>query len=299
MNLLITGAWGQAADYISEIEQQGHRVSFLQYETDALPCNYEWVEGVICNGLFLTHPIEKFTNLQYIQLTSAGYDRVPLEYVQAHGITIYNAGGVYSIPMAEFALCGVLQLYKQARFFENNRRETRWEKHRKLLELHGKTVGIIGCGSVGTECAKRFRAFGCEILGINRSEKVDEAYDHIWGLEHLKQVLERSDVVVLTLPLSENTRHLINRDTLTWMKDGAVLVNLSRGAIVDEEALIQALGGKLGGAVLDVFEEEPLKTCSPLWEMEHVVVTPHNSFVGEGNGKRMADVIMKGLRNVE
>ena len=113
MNLLITGAWTGAKDYIEQIENEGHAVVFLQYEKDDLPCAYEWVEGVICNGLFLTHSIEKFVNLKYIQLTSAGFDRVPMEYVAEHNIEIHNARGVYSIPMAEFAVAGVLQLYKK------------------------------------------------------------------------------------------------------------------------------------------------------------------------------------------
>lgn len=298
MNLLITGAWGQAADYICEIEQQGHTVSFLQYEKDELPCDYAWVEGVICNGLFLTHPIEKFTNLKYIQLTSAGYDRVPLDYVEAHSIQINNARGVYSIPMAEFALCGVLQLYKQTRFFEKNRKAHLWEKHRGLLELHGKNVCIAGCGSVGTECAKRFRAFGCHISGVDISVREDADYDEMLNMSQLENVLAKSDVVVLALPLTEKTKHLMNKRMFEKMKDGAVLVNVSRGAVVEEEALCEALESKLGGAVLDVFEEEPLTAESPLWEMEHVIVTPHNSFVGDGNGARLADVIMRGLQTI-
>ena len=298
MNLLITGAWGQAADYICEIEQQGHTVSFLQYEKDELPCDYAWVEGVICNGLFLTHPIEKFTNLKYIQLTSAGYDRVPMDYVEAHGIKINNARGVYSIPMAEFALCGVLQLYKQTRFFEKNRKAHLWEKHRGLLELHGKNVCIAGCGSVGTECAKRFRAFGCHISGVDISVREDDNYDEMLDMSQLENVLAKSDVVVLALPLTEETKHLMNKRMFGKMKEGAVLVNVSRGAVVEEEALCEALESKLGGAVLDVFEEEPLTAESPLWEMEHVIVTPHNSFVGDGNGARLADVIMRGLQTI-
>ena len=120
MNLLITGAWQQAKQYIEKIEEQGHSVRFLQYEKDALPCEYAWVEGIICNGLFVHHPIEKFTNLKYIQLTSAGFDRVPMDYVQEREIEIHNARGVYSVPMAEYALSGVLQLYKQAKFFHKN-----------------------------------------------------------------------------------------------------------------------------------------------------------------------------------
>ena len=234
MNLLITGAWGQAADYICEIEQQGHTVSFLQYEKDELPCDYAWVEGVICNGLFLTHPIEKFTNLKYIQLTSAGYDRIPMDYVEAHGIEINNARGVYSIPMAEFALCGVLQLYKQTRFFEKNRKVHLWEKHRGLLELHGKNVCIAGCGSVGTECAKRFRAFGCYISGVDISVREDAEYDEMLNMSQLENVLAKSDVVVLALPLTEETKHLMNKRMFEKMKDGAVLVNVSRGAVVEK-----------------------------------------------------------------
>ena len=126
MKLLITGAWRQAKDYIKIIEQMGHQVIFLQYEKDELPCVPEWIEGVICNGLFLEHSIEQFTNLKYIQLTSAGFDRVPMDYIKEHGIQIRNARGVYSIPMAEFAICGVLQLYKQASFFMKKKQEHSW-----------------------------------------------------------------------------------------------------------------------------------------------------------------------------
>lgn len=295
MNLLITGAWQQAKDYIGEIQQQGHSVVFLQYEKDTLPCDYEWVEGVICNGLFLHHPIEKFKNLKYIQLTSAGFDRVSMEYVNSHDIVIYNARGVYSIPMAEFVVGGVLQLYKQAKFFNKNQTEHRWEKHRGLLELFGKKVCIVGCGSVGTECAKRFRAFGCEVIGVNRTVRENQNYDKMQSLEALETELPDADILILALPLTEETKYLMNEKMLSLMKKGAVLVNIARGAVVEENALVRALEGRLDGAVLDVFEEEPIGENSPLWEMEHVILTPHNSFVGDGNAKRLADVIMKNL----
>ena len=149
MNILITGAWQDAQQHIAEIENMGHEVCFMQYEKDELPYEYGWVEGVICNGLFLYHEIEKFINLKYIQLTSAGYDRVPMDYVKKHGIEAHNAKGVYSIPMAEFAIAGVLELYKQRAFFRENQKVHKWEKHRGLLELYGKKVCIVGCGSVG------------------------------------------------------------------------------------------------------------------------------------------------------
>ena len=294
MNLLITGAWNDAKDHFDELEKMGHHIEFLQFEKEALPCPYEWVEGVICNGLFLFHAIEKFANLKYIQLTSAGFDRVPMEYVQEHQIEIHNAKGVYSIPMAEFALFGVLELYKQGRFFMENQKQHRWEKHRELLELHGKRVCIIGCGNVGTECAKRFRAFECVINGIDLVPRNDDSYEEVFGLDRLEEILTESDIVVLTLPLTDQTRHLIDGEKLKKMKLAAILVNIARGAIVDTEALIQVLPN-LGGVILDVFEEEPLEEESILWDMENVIVTPHNSFVGDGNRKRLNEVILGNL----
>lgn len=295
MNLLITGAWQQAKDYIGEIEKQGHSVAFLQYEKDVLPCSYEWVEGVICNGLFVNHPIEQFKNLRYIQLTSAGYDRVPMDYVQEHHIEIHNAHGVYSIPMAEFIFCGVLQLYKKMRFFNKNQEAHLWEKHRGLTELYGKTVCIIGCGSVGAECAKRFQAFGCTVIGVNRTVREEEYFDKMVGLKYLDAVLMVADILILAVPLTSETKHLMNDRTFGLLKDGAILVNASRGPVIEEQAMIKALDGKLGGAILDVFDEEPLGSEHPLWDMEHVIVTPHNSFVGEGNAARVQKAIMANL----
>ena len=295
MNLLITGAWQQAGEYIEQIEAMGHRVSFLQYEKDSLGCDYEWVEGVICNGLFLYHSIEKFTNLKYIQLTSAGMDRIPLDYIKEKGMQVHTAKGVYSIPMAEYVLGGVLQLYKQTKFFHQNQQNRQWEKHRGLLELYGKTVAVVGCGSVGTECAKRFQAFGCQVLGVNRTIRDNPFFNTMVQMDKLNEVLKEADVVVLSLPLTEDTRYLMNGQRLFHMKEGAVLVNVSRGAVVDEKALIKALKERLGGAVLDVFEEEPLSGENPLWEMEQVILTPHNSFVGDENIKRLAESIMINL----
>ena len=296
MNLLITGAWDYKAGYIEEIEKQGHSLIFMKYEKDKLPCPYEWIEGVICNGLFLFHSIEMFTSLRYIQLTSAGMDRVPIDYIREKGIVLHNAGGVYSIPMAEFAIGGVLQIYKQSAFFHENQKSHRWEKHRGLRELYGLTVCIIGCGSVGTECAKRFRAFGCHIVGMDLVPRENENYKLIVGLGKMGSILSQADIVVLALPLTAETRYLMNEQRLSMLRDGAVLVNIARGALIDMNALI-SVSDRLGGVVLDVFEQEPLEECSLLWDKEHVIITPHNSFVGNGNCERLATLIIENLRN--
>ena len=296
MKLLITGAWRADEAQINAIRELGHEIILMPDERGELPCAAEDIEGVICNGLFLYHPIEAFTKLSYIQLTSAGYDRVPMDIVKFHSITIKNARGVYSIPMAEFALCGVLSLYKQSRFFYENQKASRWEKHRGLMELYGKTVCIVGCGSVGTECAKRFSAFGCRVIGVDLTPYENPAYQKMLPLAELDAALSESDITVLTLPLTDETKHLMNADRFTRMKKGSVLVNIARGAIVDAEALMTALSTNLMGTVLDVFEEEPLPPESPLWQQENVILTPHNSFVGEGNNDRLTSLILTNLK---
>lgn len=295
MNLLVTGAWNGAKDKIKLLENNGHCVCFLQFEKDKLPCAYEWVEGIIGNGVFLFHPIEKFVNLKYIQLTSAGFDRVPMDYVKDNNIEIHNAKGVYSIPMAEFAIAGVLQLYKQMDFFRKQQKSREWNKHRGLLELFGKTVCIVGCGNVGTECAKRFGAFGCDVVGVDILPREDKNYLKMVGLNEFNKVLPEADILVLTLPLTDDTKHIMDKDKLALLKKTAVIVNIARGAVIDTQALAESVK-QIGGAVLDVFEDEPLNNHSPLWDFENVIITPHNSFVGDNNQKRLDEVIMRNLK---
>lgn len=299
MNLLITGAWQQAAAYKNTLEQKGHEVCFFQLEQDKLPCNPAWVEGIIGNGIFLSHSIEQFSNLKYIQLTSAGYDRVPMDYVNKHKIEIHNARGVYSIPMAEYAVAGVLQLYKHMIEFHRSQLSHQWNKNRRLLELAGKSVAIIGCGSVGTECAKRFKAFEASVIGVDIAIRDDENYDAIKQLSEIDVVIKESDIIVITVPLTDDTRGLFDVKRISNLKDGAVIVNIARGAVVQMDALISELQFGRISAVLDVFDTEPLQADSPLWDMENVIVTPHNSFVGEGNGKRMSQVIMNNLKKYD
>ena len=128
--------------------------------------------------------------------------------------------------------------------------------------------------------------------------KKHEYYEKIFPLDKLDACLEISDIVVLTLPLTSETRHMINAERLGKIKRGAVLVNIARGAVVDEEALLPALDERLAGAVLDVFEDEPLSDESPLWEKDNVIITPHNSFAGDGNGERLWRVICGNLEKL-
>ena len=295
MKILLTGAYSYTDEHIEKIENLGFETDFVQYEKDEIL--YEEYDGVICNGLFLHHDIDNFTKLKYIQLTSVGYDRVPIERINEKGIQIRNAGGVYSIPIAEHTVLKILEFYKKSRSFYEKQKLHLWDKERSIFELYNKHVAIIGCGNIGTEISKRLKGFGVEITGVDIYEVKNDYIDHFEKPENIHKVLARCDIVILTLPLTEDTRGFIGKKCFEIIKKDSLLVNVSRGPIVDEKAMIHALeNGDIGGAALDVFEEEPLFVDSKLWDMENVMITPHNSFIGEYNSKRMFDVIYKNLK---
>lgn len=293
MNVLVTGAFQLNSEELAKLEAAGHKVFVHGDERAPVDCP-ERYEAVLCNGLFLYNSIERFTSLRVIQLTSAGLDRVPLDYICDHGIELHNAAGVYSVPMAEFAVCGILQLYKQSRFFAVNQAQHKWEKHRGLLELSDKRVCILGCGDVGREIAKRLKAFGCHITGVNRTVQVLPDFDEVLPLDKLAETAAACDVLVCCIALTPETRGIVSEEIFGRLHDGAVFVNVARGVLADGAALTAWLQSG-GHAVLDVFEEEPLPENSPLWDMENVILTPHNSFVGDENRARLWETTKENL----
>ncbi len=295
MKLLVTGAFKTDASFCSLLQSLGFEITFWADEKAKVtdPSIYD---GAICNGLFLYNDIKEFAALKFIQLTSAGLDRVPLNYIRAHDIHIYNARGVYSIPMAEYAIGGVLQLYGKAKAFYKSQEEHKWEKRRDIYELYNKKVCIFGCGSVGGECAKRFRAMGCYVAGVDIKPYSNVDFNVMYSMEDSDDALRDNDIIILTLPLTKGTLGLFDKDKLSKMKQGSILVNISRGKIVRQDDLVIALKSHLGGAVLDVFEEEPLDAVSPLWGMDNVIITPHVSFIGDGNQKRLEELIITNLK---
>lgn len=296
MKLLLTGAFKYTDQQIEYLKSLENDIVYVQDERKKIDFDVSDIEGVVCNGLFLYNDIRHFKKLKYIQLTSAGFDRVPIDYINEHEIKIYNARGVYSIPMAEFALCGVLQLIKQSRLFYKNQNNHIWEKSRTLGELSGKTVLIVGAGNIGSEVAKRFSAFDASVIGVDITDDDRKYFDKVELLDNLDEQLKIADIVILTLPLTDSTREMFDKSKFDLMKKSSIFVNIARGPLVVESDLINSLkSGDISGAVLDVFGKEPLNENSPLWDMDNVILTPHNSFVGENNNKRMFDVIVDNL----
>lgn len=299
INMLVTGAMPLEKHQIEELEQLGCEITFHPDERTPVE-GPERYEIVVCNGLFLYQEIDVFSNLKMIQLTSAGLDRVPEEKIQSRGIVLHNAEDTYSIPMAEFAIGGILQLYKNTAFFINNKKEHQWVKDRTLRELAGKKVLILGTGHVGSAIARRLHSFGCSVTGLSRTGRSNPDLDATDTIDTLDERIPETDILIVAIPLTEETKGILNQSRIRKMKDDAILVNVSRGKLVEEDALIQWLQHHPdAGTVLDVFEEEPLNPDSKLWDLPNVVLTPHNSFVGEGNQKRLFKLMYNNILTYE
>ena len=298
--VLLTGAYQYTEEQIHMIEKLGWKVTFVKNELEPIGVPADQFDVVVCNGLFLHNDIAEFKKLKMVQATSAGLDRLPVEYMEKHHIRCYNAKGVYSIPMAEWTVMSILEICKNAHCFFKKQQEHEWEKDRTLLELTGKKVCIVGYGDVGHETAKRLAAFGTEITAVNRSRVEEDGVISRWlPLDRLDEALSEADIVILCIALTEETRGLLNADKLRLMKQGSILVNVARGSLIDEKELISCLKeGKLRGAALDVFETEPLPAESELWEMSGVIIGPHNSFVGDKVRERMFSLIYRNLEKM-
>lgn len=298
MNLLLTGAYSFTPGQIESFQALGYKTLFVQDERVPLEIDTSTIDCVVCNNLFLYNKIEDFKSLKFIQLTSAGLDRVPLDYIKSHEIDLHNARGVYSIPMAEWALLKILEIYKDSLHFMQAQNNRKWLKERNIMELSGRTASVVGMGSVGKEVARRLKAFGVKVLGIDIFEIKEDYVDRFFHINDIDKALSLSDIIVLTLPLTGQTRYLINKERLNNMRQDAVIINISRGAVIQETALIDALNtGKFRGVALDVFEQEPLESNSPLWSMKNVLISPHNSFISDKNNERLFRLMYDNLKN--
>lgn len=244
--------------------------------------------------------IEKFDKLEYILLSSAGINHLPLEVIKGRGIRLANNRGTFSIPIAEFVIMRMLEIVKLSRVMEKAQSEKEWLQLRQLDELSIKTIGILGTGSIGQATAERLKPFGCRIIGFNRSGRPVRDFDQVYKIEDYRNHIGDCDFVVISMPYTEATHHMIDKEWLKHMKETAFLINIGRGSIVDEAAMIEALKEeRIAGAALDVFEEEPLPKASPLWEMENVLISGHTSAMSPKNDLRTQEKLLENLRRIK
>ena len=221
--------------------------------------------------------IDAAEKLKAIGRAGVGLDNIDVEYAKSKGIKVINTPGATSISVAELTIGLILAVMRKIAYADREMRNGAWPKKKcKGIEMYGKTLGIIGIGRIGREVAKRARAFGMKVIYYD-VYRPDESTEKELAIEfrELDALVSEADVITLHLPLTPETKHLINKERIEKMKDGAIIINAARGGIVDENALYEALkSGKLYGAALDVYENEPLKE-SKLFELDNIVLTPH------------------------
>ncbi|MCM2676832.1 D-2-hydroxyacid dehydrogenase [Alkalicoccobacillus plakortidis] len=237
--------------------------------------------------------------LEWLQTWSAGVDYLPLNEMNKGGIAVTSANGVHAYPISETIFALMLGLTRRIHAYVRNQQTKTWENEGLKLEIHGKTIGVIGVGEIGKETAKISKAFGMNVLGVRHSGKETEYVDKMYTPDQLAEVLPQCDYIVVTLPLTSDTHHLFDKDAFEKMKKDAFFINIGRGEIVKEVDLVQALQeGQIVGAGLDVFEKEPLSNQSPLWEMENVIITPHTAGATEHYQERVIEeIFIPNLKN--
>nr|WP_298414793.1 D-2-hydroxyacid dehydrogenase [uncultured Halomonas sp.] len=221
--------------------------------------------------------LKKIRNYQWIHFLSAGIEKIWKMNFDKEKILLTKSSGVNSAPMSEYALGAMLYFAKQFWRFNEQSQKKIWERY-WLEELTGKKVAILGLGHVGKAVAEKANAFGMKVVGVQRKPKEHKSIDKVVSLDKIEEVLLDADYVVISLPLTDSTAGLVDENFLNSVKTGCVLIDISRGGVVVESSIVNALdSNKLRGVALDVFEKQPLSSDSKLWKRNNVLITPHVS----------------------
>lgn len=252
--------------------------------------------------------LERMPDLKFIQITGAGYDRADVEEVKKRNLVMSNTRGVMSVSIAEDVFAKLLFFARQVRRIEKDKREHVWDMFGQdqwmcscYDDLYGKTLGIMGFGSIGREIAGRAAAFGMKLCVYDAAEQTDGWIERCFtDPKDLEVFYGLSDYLVICLPLNDTTRHMVGESAFRMMKPSAVLINVARGPLVETEALIKALKqGRIRGAALDVFEQEPLPPTSPLWDVENLYISPHKAGMGDSWKGFIGELIMRNIDNYQ
>ncbi|MCS0494462.1 D-2-hydroxyacid dehydrogenase [Ancylobacter sp. MQZ15Z-1] len=248
--------------------------------------------------LTLTCPpvvIEHGGALRWIQAASAGIDPLLARREALRDIAVTNARGIHADHIGDYAMAAMLMLLWDMPGLLRHQAERVWHREPKPA-LAGRTLGVAGLGALGQGIVRRARASGMEVIGLSRGGAPVEGVSQVYRRDELEEMLPRCDFLALVVPGTPETERMIDARALGLMKPGAFLVNLARGSVVDEAALVAALeGGRLAGAALDVFETEPLPAASPLWAMPNVIVTPHVAGMSDDYDERVLQIFLDNL----
>jgi phosphoglycerate dehydrogenase-like enzyme len=237
----------------------------------------------------------KADNLRWMHTFSAGVDDSFFETLVQRGVRLTTSSGAQAVPIAQTAILYLLALSRDLPGWLENQRDRRWNP-RSIRDLQGLHLGVVGLGPIGEAVARLGLALGMRVTGLRRSPTGDEPCE-TRAMEELAGLLPEVDALVLAVPLTEATRNLMDAGAFALLKPGALFVNVARGEVVDEDALVESLReGRLAGAGLDVFREEPLPEVSPLWAMSNVLITPHSSGTSPGNQIRASEIFIENLR---
>ncbi|MGE0816885.1 MAG: D-2-hydroxyacid dehydrogenase [Vicinamibacterales bacterium] len=245
--------------------------------------------------------------LRWVHTSAVAVGTLCLDALAARGVAVSNSRGIQSTPIAEHVFALLLAMTRRLPLAFERQRQARWSQNEfggpsLPSVLRGRTLGVVGLGSIGTEVARLGTAFGMRVVATRRdpARPAPPGVERVWGPEGLDALLAEADVVVVAAPLTGETEALLDRERLGRMKPGARLVNIARGQLVDGEALADAVaGGRLAGAALDVFAEEPLPPESPLWRTPNVIVTPHTSGFRADHWFEVVDLFARNVRRWE
>ena len=265
------------------------------------------VEVLIAQPFFMRRPLlDQMPNLKWLQDTGAGFDAADCDLIKERGLTLTNSRGVMSRSIAEDVMLKMLFFSRKAREVEQNKKDHYWNLFGQdqwmckcYTDLYGKTLGILGYGSIGYEIAIRAKAFGMNIIAFGLDDcDTTPLTTYYKTTEGINTILEQSDYISVNLPLVASTRHIINEDAFSRMKDTAMLINVARGPIVDEDALYHALKEhKIAWAACDVFETEPLPPQSPLWDLDNIFITSHKAGMGDSWTLFIGELIERNMRH--
>lgn len=241
-------------------------------------------------------------NLKWMHVFNAGVDAPIFARMLERGVRLTTSAGSTAQPIAQSAIGGMLMLARPFLAWMESQRRHQWEPLRGAPppDLAGQRMTVIGLGAIGSEIARIATAIGLQVTGVRRSPRRDtDPVRDIVPPSRLAELVPETDWLVIACPLTAETRGLVSRDLLNRLKRGAHLINIGRGEVVDEPALIEALrSGQVGGAYLDVFWQEPLPSDSPLWDLPNVIISPHNSAVAAGNDARATGYFLENLRRM-